>query len=301
MKLAALLLALLIPRQVFGACETILATDSSKVADTGDAMTGSLTMSNAPISLTGSGGYISGGSSITTAGSFFGPLVGNVTGSCSGNVLKAGDTVTGALTMSGASSFITSGSSITTAGAFFGPLVGNAATSSALAANGTNCSAGQYARGVDASGNAENCTAASTPSVSTNSYTLPTKGSTFTNTVPNCEIAGSTITVTMTGGQLLCGFSGHMKHSDADGQFFAGYFINGQFANAQDANTLVTSSQDDGAGDRQNLSFIDLSTGTYSGAINVCFAKMTNTGTATFCDTNGARGSSCRFWCKEWF
>lgn len=29
----------------------------------------------------------------------------------------------------------------------------------ALSANGTNCSAGQYARGVDASGNAENCTA----------------------------------------------------------------------------------------------------------------------------------------------
>lgn len=38
---------------------------------------------------------------------------------------------------------------------------GNAATSTALAANGNNCSSGQYARGVDAGGNAEGCTATS--------------------------------------------------------------------------------------------------------------------------------------------
>ena len=34
---------------------------------------------------------------------------------------------------------------------------GNAGTATALSANGTNCSAGQVARGVDASGNAEDC------------------------------------------------------------------------------------------------------------------------------------------------
>lgn len=38
---------------------------------------------------------------------------------------------------------------------------GNVATATALAANGTNCSAGSYPLGVDASGNAESCTAAS--------------------------------------------------------------------------------------------------------------------------------------------
>jgi len=38
---------------------------------------------------------------------------------------------------------------------------GNAATATALAANGTNCSAGMAARGVDASGNAEDCFSAS--------------------------------------------------------------------------------------------------------------------------------------------
>jgi hypothetical protein len=36
-------------------------------------------------------------------------------------------------------------------------LMGNAATATALAANGTNCAAGQYALGVDALGNAEGC------------------------------------------------------------------------------------------------------------------------------------------------
>ena len=45
-----------------------------------------------------------------------------------------------------------------TATAFAGPLTGNASTASALAANGSNCSAGSYPLGVDAAGAAENCT-----------------------------------------------------------------------------------------------------------------------------------------------
>ncbi len=47
-------------------------------------------------------------------------------------------------------------------------ITGNAGTATALAANGTNCSAGQAALGVDASGNAEGCW---TPA---GTYTLPT-------------------------------------------------------------------------------------------------------------------------------
>lgn len=46
-----------------------------------------------------------------------------------------------------------------------GALTGNASTATALAANGTNCSAGNYALGVDASGNAEGCTVATTGTV----------------------------------------------------------------------------------------------------------------------------------------
>jgi hypothetical protein len=52
---------------------------------------------------------------------------------------------------------------IVKATAFAGPLTGavtgNASTATALAASGTTCNAGYYARGVDASGNAVNCSA----------------------------------------------------------------------------------------------------------------------------------------------
>ena len=46
-----------------------------------------------------------------------------------------------------------------------GSVSGNAGTATALAANGTNCSAGSYPLGVDASGNSESCTVATTGTV----------------------------------------------------------------------------------------------------------------------------------------
>jgi hypothetical protein len=46
------------------------------------------------------------------------------------------------------------------AGSITANVFGNTMTATALAANGTNCPAGQYPLGVDASGNAEGCTAA---------------------------------------------------------------------------------------------------------------------------------------------
>lgn len=55
---------------------------------------------------------------------------------------------------------------------------GNSATATALAANPTNCSAGNYPLGVDASGNSESCTVASTGTVT--SVTLSTPSSTLT-------------------------------------------------------------------------------------------------------------------------
>jgi len=62
----------------------------------------------------------------TTTGTFSGNLTGNVTGNVSGSS---------------------------------GSTTGNAATATALAANGTNCSAGSFPLGVDASGASETCTA----------------------------------------------------------------------------------------------------------------------------------------------
>lgn len=88
-------------------------------------------------------------------------------------------------------------------------ITGNAGTATALANNGSNCSSGEYSRGVDASGNAESCTALpSIPSelvVGTpNSRTMSaatayqctdnTKPCTFTITVscPTLSVLGTT-------------------------------------------------------------------------------------------------------------
>jgi hypothetical protein len=84
-----------------------------------------------------------------------------LTGAASSNVLKVGDTMTGALTMSGQPSYIVSGTSITTTGGFFGNGAGltsvAAATATNLAANGANCAAGNSPLGVDAAGAVESC------------------------------------------------------------------------------------------------------------------------------------------------
>lgn len=61
---------------------------------------------------------------------------------------------------------------VITASGFVGPLTGNASTATALAANGSNCAAGQYPKGVDASGASESCSAIAL--ASDVSGTLPT-------------------------------------------------------------------------------------------------------------------------------
>lgn len=66
------------------------------------------------------------------------------------------------VTTNGALSDIDIGAYILTADTFSGALTGNASTATALASNGANCNAGEYALGVDASGAVENCTDATT-------------------------------------------------------------------------------------------------------------------------------------------
>jgi len=66
---------------------------------------------------------------------------------------------TGAVTLS-LPATITGLTSVSSTG-FTGALTGNASTSTAFAANGANCSAGSYPKGVDASGAAESCSAVS--------------------------------------------------------------------------------------------------------------------------------------------
>lgn len=74
----------------------------------------------------------------------------------------------------------------TTVGTFSGALTGNAATASALAANGANCSAGNYPLGVDASGAVEGCTAAGIGDVvssNSNNFVTPATIQTFGSSV----------------------------------------------------------------------------------------------------------------------
>lgn len=111
-----------------------------------------LTASNLSGTNTGDQINISGNAAtVTTNANLTGPItsVGNATS-------IASQTGTGAKFVMDTSPTLTTPN----IGSATGSVSGNAGTATALAANGTNCSAGQYPLGVDASGNSENCTAA---------------------------------------------------------------------------------------------------------------------------------------------
>lgn len=61
----------MVARLAYSACETVLATDPTRVLKAGDTMTGGLTMTNVAITLTGASGNVVGNSSMT-ASAFFG-------------------------------------------------------------------------------------------------------------------------------------------------------------------------------------------------------------------------------------
>ncbi len=77
---------------------------------------------------------------------------------------------------------------------------GNVATATALAANGTNCSAGQYPLGVDASGNSESCTALPTTiSGTANQITASASTGAITLSIPTNPTLPGTTTGTFSG------------------------------------------------------------------------------------------------------
>jgi len=102
----------------------------------------------------------------------------------SGNVVLAtGPTITGA-TISGS-------------------LTGNASTATALAANGSNCSAGQFPLGVDASGAAESCTALPTTIAGTaNQITASASTGAITLSLPSTITGLTSVTSTAFVGAL---------------------------------------------------------------------------------------------------
>ena len=87
--------------------------------------------------------------------------------------------------------------SLYVSGSLTGTLTGNASTATALAANGTNCSAGNFPLGVNASGAVEDCTDAWTEAENTSAgYTTNT--GTVTSIATTWPIIGGTITTTGT-------------------------------------------------------------------------------------------------------
>lgn len=118
--------------------------------------------------LTFSGGFVSNGST-TVAGTLHLPLS---NGELAVNTNAVYTTAT--TTFNAPLNYANGAVTLSTSGAW----TGNAGTATALAANGTNCSAGNYPLGVDAQGNVENCTAAAIGTVTgvTGSFPIASSG-----------------------------------------------------------------------------------------------------------------------------
>lgn len=119
-------------------------------------------------------------------------------------------------------------------GALTGAVTGNASTSTALAANGSNCSAGEYPLGVDASGAVESCTDATTEidsAITTHNAVTSAHSATSTNTASRIVLR------------------------DASGAFSAGVISASLSGNATTATSLASNPTDCSAG--QYASSID--------------------------------------------
>lgn len=96
--------------------------------------------------------------------------------------------------------FSVSQSGATTATSFIGPLTGNASTATALSANGSNCSAGSFPLGVDASGASETCTALPTTLTGTaNQISVSASTGAITLSIPTSPTLPGTTTGTFSG------------------------------------------------------------------------------------------------------
>lgn len=154
--------------------------------------------------------FVYASSTAISANNFFGALTGNADTATKLFTPRAINGVnfdgSAAITIFAASSTLLSnnntfGGNNTFTNTITGSISGNSGTATALAANGTNCSAGNYPLGVDASGNSENCTLANTGTVTSVSGSGGTTGLTLT---------GGAITTsgTLTLGGTLIGANG---------------------------------------------------------------------------------------------
>ena len=177
---------------------------------------------------------------------------------------------------------------------------GNAGTATALAANGANCSAGNYPLGVNASGAVEDCTAAGTGTVTSIATTYPITGGTITttgtlgiafgtttsNTWAGLQTFGNATTslLTVSGSIWLTGITSAIPLTDSTG-------LVAEYAGTSCTNQFVRSLSALGAATCATVANTDLANSTISGiALGSNLADLTATdGSLTFSGTyNGS-------------
>lgn len=166
---AATATALATPRTIYGTSFDGSANIGSRSGNTTEMATVSGTKTvNKQLAFDASGNVVASASDIGAGGSMTYPGAGvaNSTGSAWGTSYTVGTAASNLVQLNGSAQLpAVSAALLTNFPTLNQNTTGNAATATALAANGANCSAGSYPLGVNASGAVEDCTAAATGDV----------------------------------------------------------------------------------------------------------------------------------------
>ena len=154
-----------------------------------------------------------------------------------------------------------------------GNLTGNASTATNLASNPTNCAAGQYPLGIDASGNVESCTVAG------GSFTTTTNDYWFNNTAgvtgnSNLVTVGTIGTGVWQGTSVKVGYGGTGLTAAT-----AGYTLIGSTATALQATSslFINSTGYVGIGTTSPVSLLSIYSTTASPVLTITNGSATNT------------------------
>lgn len=271
---------------------------------------GALVMaSGSSITLTGSNGFISLQSSITTSGGFFGNGAGltgsitgaNISGGAAGQILyQSGAGATAKLTAGGATQLLGGGAALPAwsvlSSTYIANITGNAAFADRLNATPTQCSAGNAPRGVDNQGNAQNCTAVPSTVITWSSQTVASTA--VSDTI--LSVGKSTITLASLPANAVVDFkfTGNVKGSGTGGDCGLGVLVDGKYVGQESASIPASFFTTPGNNFSGNLGFTQRAY--ISGSGNHSFtltAAQTGSITCTICGSgaNGfASGSDCR-------
>ena len=130
-------------------------------------------------------------------------------------------------------------------------------------------------------------------------FSTSTPSGSGTNTVLGACVAGSTISLTLAGGGLACGYSGSISNTGGVGTVWA-ILTNGVFPSGFTSTTGFVDHLNTLSANGTNVSSQWQSTGTYSGSMNVCMTVATNSGTWVVPGaTNTGFTDIAQFWCRE--